>query len=441
VPYLRGYQLQNVVAFPVAAFLEAAEAAAEEALGGEGHVIDSIRFDRALVFDSQAEEAVQLILETNGSEAASFRLFSRQPDGPWQLHTSGRVRPLRSDEEAPRPEERLRKQIEATRAASCDPPGDLRTQSAHDGGSDAELTRTREAWREGNQVLTQTTLPEAVACEAQGYAMHPALLDACLAVMGSIDIEDAPRSSLRYVPTAVGQLRWYAHPRPSGTLWTHAVCEAHLEDSEDSIRGNVRVWDDDQTPILEVSGLQLRRIHVASSSAPAEQQQVAAAASAEDRAQAAEAEARRCLEAFRTAGAPHREATLSEYLRARIACTLDTRPGEVDSDRPLTLLGIDSLMAMEIKNRVETELNTEVPIVTVLEGPTIFQLSKMLLEKIDREASQPQPAAEHRQAPGNEETKVAGEEAAQLLGQLDDLSDKDVDALMHRMLAEKCDDE
>jgi hypothetical protein len=48
--------------------------------------------------------------------------------------------------------------------------------------------------------------------------------------------------------------------------------------------------------------------------------------------------------------------------------------------------------------------------------------------------------ATHRQVPGQGDREVAGEEAAQLLEQLDDLSDKDVDALMHRLLAEERND-
>jgi acyl carrier protein len=271
--------------------------------------------------------------------------------------------------------------------------------------------------------------------------MHPGLLDACLAVMGSAGNGKVPHAPARYVPTAVGQLRWYANPRPSGALWTHAVCEPHVEDKgNDIIRGNVRVWDEDQKPILEVSGLQLRRIPVEISSASAARLQTADTAPAAVAGKTAESEALRLLKAFGEADAPQREEFLREYLRTRIACTLDTQPCQIDTHRPLTLLGIDSLMAMEIKNRVEMELNTEVPIATVLEGPTITQLSKVLLPQVDREASPPRPTANLRPALEQGGTKVDGEEAAQLLEQLDELPEKDVDALMHRLLAEKRND-
>jgi acyl transferase domain-containing protein len=440
VPYLREYQLQNVVAFPVAACLEAAEAAAEKSLGGECHVIENIRFDRALVFDYQAEEAVQLVLETNGSEKAHFRLFSKQPNGSWQLHTSGSVRPLRPDEQAPSPDGRLRKEIEAALAASRVESRGVRAESERGRTTNGGLTCTYEAWRDGNQVLARTGLPQQAVSEAHGYAIHPALLDACLAVMGSAGNGKLPHSSVRYVPTAVGQLRWYANPRPSGTLWTHAVCEPHQENNGDIVCGSVHVWDDEQQPVFEVSGLELRRIPVEKSADTVAPPDAADGPRGGDAGKTVELEALRLLEAFRTADGPRRKACLSEYLRARIACTLDTQPQQIDTARPLTLLGIDSLMAMEIKNRVETELNTEVPIVTVLEGPTIAELAKILLEQVDREASQPAPTADDRRTAGQTDTEVAGEEAAQLLEQLDELSEEDVDALMHRMLAEKRND-
>ena len=56
--------------------------------------------------------------------------------------------------------------------------------------------------------------------------------------------------------------------------------------------------------------------------------------------------------------------------------------------QPLTKLGIDSLMAVELKNRVEIDLELTIPVTALLQGPSLAQLS----------ASSDQPAASVRAA-------------------------------------------
>ena len=48
----------------------------------------------------------------------------------------------------------------------------------------------------------------------------------------------------------------------------------------------------------------------------------------------------------------------------------------------LPSLGFDSLMAVEIKNRIETDLQVEIPMVKLLEGQSINQLSDFLSKKL-----------------------------------------------------------
>ena len=134
-----------------------------------------------------------------------------------------------------------------------------------------------------------------------------------------------------------------------------------------------------------------------------------------------------------------REAALRTYLGEQIARTLDLNTTAVNVDEPLTHLGIDSLMAMEIKNRVERELSVTISIARFLEGPTISGLTAMLLPQL---AQQP-PDAESS-PPDHEEIEFAKtfaefectseEEAATLLEKLDELTDDEVAELMRRMV-------
>ena len=79
--------------------------------------------------------------------------------------------------------------------------------------------------------------------------------------------------------------------------------------------------------------------------------------------------------ALRNAPAVEKAARLQAYLLAQIALTLGNDAAKIDPDQPVTSLGIDSLMAMEIKSRVEAELEVELHMVQLLEGPSIADLA------------------------------------------------------------------
>ncbi len=81
------------------------------------------------------------------------------------------------------------------------------------------------------------------------------------------------------------------------------------------------------------------------------------------------------------APAESREKLLCGYLADALASVLGLAQGvqgRMRVDRPLDTLGLDSLMALELKNRLEQELGIELPLVTLLGGPTIEELAAML---------------------------------------------------------------
>lgn len=63
-----------------------------------------------------------------------------------------------------------------------------------------------------------------------------------------------------------------------------------------------------------------------------------------------------------------------EALVRRTAMVLDTAPERVDPERPLTEMGLDSLMAVELQTVLQRDLGIEVSIVDLLEGATLLRL-------------------------------------------------------------------
>jgi phthiocerol/phenolphthiocerol synthesis type-I polyketide synthase D len=133
-----------------------------------------------------------------------------------------------------------------------------------------------------------------------------------------------------------------------------------------------------------------------------------------------------------------RQHLMESYLCEQAAGVLRLPADRLDVQQPLTALGLDSLMAIELKNRIEHELNVRIPIVTFLQGVSIAQFATQMLDQIitvDSAASTP-PLSQDQSEEVRSDAINQGD-AEQLLTQLDQLSDDEVDSLLSRMLQEE----
>jgi len=73
---------------------------------------------------------------------------------------------------------------------------------------------------------------------------------------------------------------------------------------------------------------------------------------------------------------------VEDLIAAQVAAVLGTEVSRIDKDTPLTNLGLDSLMAIELVNRIEEKLGMSMPMGSVLNGPNIRDLSGPTLEKL-----------------------------------------------------------
>jgi acyl carrier protein len=76
-------------------------------------------------------------------------------------------------------------------------------------------------------------------------------------------------------------------------------------------------------------------------------------------------------------------------LRDQIAKVVGTAASELDIDMPLTDLGFDSLMAVELRNWVECDLGVNLRTMEIMRGPTIRQLAAVLLASFRTERQGP----------------------------------------------------
>jgi surfactin synthase thioesterase subunit/NAD(P)-dependent dehydrogenase (short-subunit alcohol dehydrogenase family)/acyl carrier protein len=88
-----------------------------------------------------------------------------------------------------------------------------------------------------------------------------------------------------------------------------------------------------------------------------------------------------------------RRERLQAYVREQVARVLRIPAGDLDVQQPLKAVGLDSLMAIELKNLAEQNLAVEIPAARLLEGPSIAQLAEFLAPQLGG-AAEAAPAAE-----------------------------------------------
>ena len=131
----------------------------------------------------------------------------------------------------------------------------------------------------------------------------------------------------------------------------------------------------------------------------------------------------------RLAAAPsgERRTLLNEHIRREVGLVLGLDGADLDEAQPLQQLGLDSLMAVELRNHLSDSTEHQLPITLLFDQPSVGALTGFLGRALalDAEAAPPAPPAAAR-------PQVRGANAAASID-LDDLSE---DALA-RLLAEK----
>ena len=147
-------------------------------------------------------------------------------------------------------------------------------------------------------------------------------------------------------------------------------------------------------------------------------------------------------EAILAADPVDRPGLLGSLLHDKLARVLGMSPDRLDGDKPLLQLGIDSLMAVELRNWLESELRVDLPIVELMRSPSVSGLAGRLAERLEAGCKAPphdvgRSGTANGSANGHHNGHVRLPLEApptEILAHIEDLSGDQVDALLAALL-------
>jgi 1-acyl-sn-glycerol-3-phosphate acyltransferase len=88
------------------------------------------------------------------------------------------------------------------------------------------------------------------------------------------------------------------------------------------------------------------------------------------------------LDSLRAARPEERAGVLEAFLTERVARVIGSAPDRVERELPLTEMGFDSLMAVEFVTLLKMELGVEIPVVKLLQGVSVRNLARQILDTL-----------------------------------------------------------
>ncbi len=77
-----------------------------------------------------------------------------------------------------------------------------------------------------------------------------------------------------------------------------------------------------------------------------------------------------------------RQSLVCDYIRDELARIMSIEPAKLEIDRPLSTFGLDSLLALELKNNLEGRLDFTLPMAKLMEGPSIASLAEVTVRLV-----------------------------------------------------------
>lgn len=257
-PFLKSHRIQGAVLLPSTFYVEMALAAAAELVGPGDHAAQDVRFERALILPEDEAVTLQLVCSPEADGAFSMRFYARSArrdgrDAPWLLHASAAIRPAAAHDASP-PVAEIDLDAVRQRCREVDDPERGPGIGSNDGS--AAMEGVERVWRRDGESLGLLRLPDGQEADAEGYPLHPALLDGCLRVAARATWGETSHD----VHLAVSLEHARVLRRPGNEAWAHATLRRNEPPEPGCYEGEVRLLDHSGQVLVEVLGARIESL-------------------------------------------------------------------------------------------------------------------------------------------------------------------------------------
>lgn len=329
--FLADYQIYGRPLLPLSACLEMAWSAGQQQWPSTPFVIEDIVWHDGLALPTDQTQTLQFILQPGSPDQASWEIFSLVPDAAvptWRANVSGSVQTLETASDHLSSMSTVLTQCGSSLTATHF--YQLLEQQGLIYGPSFQVVE--QLWYSATEAIGQLRTPPVLQHSTEAFSLHPIFLEGCFQVLSHLWPGDR---DLLYWPTHIQQLQIFPHV--DSPVW----CQATIlhRDSAEHI-GHCRLLDKTGTIIAEMIGVTLQTL----------------------KHQDWQQQSRPDLADFWATPLSERRSQLATHLGQLLQQVTGLTTLDLDRHRPLSTLGIDSLMATDLRRRIESKFGVMVPI-------------------------------------------------------------------------------
>ncbi|MFF0728294.1 beta-ketoacyl synthase N-terminal-like domain-containing protein [Streptomyces sp. NPDC004134] len=345
------------------------ELLAAAARTGPGLRLDDLRFERALTLARGQERTVHLAVgPADGDGWAEFSVHSREAgdtpretsgDEGWHRHAAGRLRPGGGGAEPGPLPEAARAEIRERCPVRFEGAEFYRQMAERGVPLGPSVEWVDEAWLGEGEVLARFRLPTSAETGAAGrperaLPVPAGMLDACVQLYALAAGPQLAEQDL-FMTARLGEVGFGAPAE--GALWCHVRLTAPVGEL---LVGEHLLCAEDGAAVGWGRGTEISVISPSTGAyePPADDVRDDAA-----------------RQRFH---GPDGAAALRDLLTGMVAELLQLPPAEVPGSRPLAETGLDSLAALELRQRVRAETGVDLPVDLLIAGPSLDEVVERL---------------------------------------------------------------
>lgn len=420
LPFLDDHRVFGELVVAGASHLSMVFGAAKIEFGSFPILLSKVMFPQALVVPSTGERTVQLMLTPDKNEKGYlFRMisFDKSTDEAG-VHATGSI--IHESNDAP---ELMWDEIAKRCTQKLDPETVYRYQADRNivvGDSYKWLKSVQLGKKEA---IAELTAP--FAANGTEFGVHPGFIDSCF---GVLVMTAQLKEGETFIPFSMEEIQ-FLRPISNENLRIHAVLRSKSDDGS-RIVGDITIETEDGEKVASFVGLEGRSAKMEALISTANQTTEIKRADLDsttinspnsspihdkmDQTVKTSEQKSPLLSTLINAPLARRDAILTGKLGEILAKALRLRPGQdIDPRERLFDLGVDSLIAVELKNRLQSELGVPISSTLLFDYPTIESLANYILADLLSE-----------QLDGKKQSKLSGKRSNSIESKDSDADDE-----------------